>query len=170
MRSLRHVTGKTRIIGYMNRAEFIVDQLKRSYSGEAWHGPSLREILADVTVEQASARPIASAHSIWELVEHVRAWNIAAYRRLNGDPAKLSPAEDFPAIVDFGEDGWKNSLAALEAAHNQLSAAIASLPEASLSKAVPGKTSNVEYLLHGIVQHNLYHAGQIMLLKKAATA
>ena len=75
----------------MNQIELIVDQLQHAYAGEAWHGPSLEELLTGVTAEQALARPLAGAHSIWELTMHIGVWMSAARRRLAGDPAKLTP-------------------------------------------------------------------------------
>ncbi len=150
----------------MNQTEFIADQLQRAYSGEAWHGPSLQELLRDVTVEQALARPIVGAHSIWELTMHIGVWMSAARRRLAGDPAKLTPQQDWPLVDGGSTDAWRQTLAALEQEHNQLRAAVCSLPGSSLENQAPGKNHSVEFMLHGVIQHNLYHAGQIALLKK----
>jgi uncharacterized damage-inducible protein DinB len=151
----------------MNQIELIADQLQRSYSGEAWHGPSVQELLTDVTAEQALARPLAQGHCIWELTMHIGVWMSAARRRLAGDPAKLTPQEDWPLIDGGSPAAWQQTLDALEQEHRQLKAAICSLPEPSLENQTPGKTYSLAFLLHGVVQHNLYHAGQIALLKKA---
>jgi hypothetical protein len=151
----------------MNQIELIADQLQRSYSGEAWHGPSVQELLTDVTAEQALARPLAQGHCIWELTMHIGVWMSAARRRLAGDPAKLTPQEDWPLIDGGSPAAWLQTLDALEQEHKQLKAAICSLPEPSLENLTPGKNYSLVFLLHGVVQHNLYHAGQIALLKKA---
>jgi uncharacterized damage-inducible protein DinB len=151
----------------MNQIELIVDQLQHAYSGKAWHGPSLQELLTGVSTEQALARPIAEGHSIWELTMHIGVWMSAARRRLAGDPAKLTPQEDWPLVDGGSPDAWRQTLAALEQEHNQLRAAVRSLPESSLENRAPGKNHSVEFMLHGVIQHNLYHAGQIALLKKA---
>jgi hypothetical protein len=151
----------------MNQIELIADQLQRSYSGEAWHGPSVQELLIGVTAGQALARPLAEGHCIWELTMHIGVWMSAARRRLAGDPAKLTPQEDWPLIDGGSPVAWKQTLAALEQEHGQLKAAICSLPESSLENQTPGKNYSLAFLLHGVVQHNLYHAGQIALLKKA---
>jgi uncharacterized damage-inducible protein DinB len=151
----------------MNQIELIVDQLQHAYSGKAWHGPSLQELLTGVSTEQALARPIAEGHSIWELTMHIGVWMSAARRRLAGDPAKLTPQEDWPLVDGGSPDAWRQTLAALEQEHNQLRAAVRSLPESSLENQAPGKNHTVEFMLHGVIQHNLYHAGQIALLKKA---
>ena len=151
----------------MNRIELIGDQMQRAYAGEAWHGPSLEELLTGVTVEQALVRPVAGGHSIWELTMHIGAWMSATRRRLSGDPAKLTPQEDWPLIDGGSQAAWQQTLNALEQEHNQLRAAISSVPESSLQNVAPGKDHSVEFMLHGMIQHNLYHAGQIALLKKA---
>ena len=91
----------------------------------------------------------------------------AARRRLAGDPAKLTPQEDWPLIDGGSPAAWRQTLDALEQEHNQLRAALCSLPESSLENQAPGKDHSVEFMLHGMIQHNLYHAGQIALLKKA---
>jgi len=151
----------------MNQIELIADQLQRSYSGEAWHGPSVQELLAGVTAEQALARPLAQGHCIWELTMHIGVWMSAARRRLAGDPAKLTPEEDWPLIDRGSRIAWQQTLDALEQEHTQLKAAICAFPESSLENQTPEKNYSLGFLLHGVVQHNLYHAGQIALLKKA---
>jgi uncharacterized damage-inducible protein DinB len=152
----------------VNSVEFLADQLRRAYEGEAWHGPSLREVLAGVTAEMASAKPIPDAHNIWELVMHTGAWINAVRRRLAGDPAELSPQEDWPPIDGGSEAAWQQTLAALDEEQKQLRAAISSLPEAGLKSGVAGAKYSVRFMLEGVIQHNLYHAGQIALLKKMA--
>jgi len=151
----------------MNQIEFIGDQLQRAYAGKAWHGPSLQELLTGVTTEQALARPISGGHSIWELTMHIGVWMSAARRRLAGDPAKLTPQEDWPLVDGGSPDAWRQTLDALENEHHQLRATICSLPESSLENQAPGKNHSLVFMLHGVIQHNLYHAGQIGLLKKA---
>jgi uncharacterized damage-inducible protein DinB len=141
--------------------------LQRAFKGEAWHGPSLRELLADVTSNNAAARPVANAHKIWEIVLHLTAWHRAVKRRLEGEAVQLSPQEDWPAADETHATAWKNALAALENSHQQLCETILQLTEAQLQNIVPGKNYSVYFMLHGLIQHDLYHAGQIALLKKA---
>jgi len=151
----------------MNQVEFIVDQLQRAYCGEAWHGPSLEEVLHGVTAGQALARPVPAAHSIWELTMHVGVWMSAVRRRLSGEVVEPTPQEDWPPIDGGSPTAWRQTLDALKREHSQLRAAICSLPESSLEKPVPGKNQTIAIMLHGVVQHNLYHAGQMALIKKA---
>ena len=159
----------------MNEINRILDQLTRSYDGNAWHGPALREILADVTAAQAAARPLPDAHTIWEIVLHIAAWENAGRKALAGIPIDVAPEENFPAATDTSEAAWHAALATLESGHHALREAIARLAEEHLDhkevldSTVPGRTYAVYNLLHGIIQHNLYHAGQIILLKKVHT-
>ena len=154
----------------MSETTRIADQLSRAFDGEAWHGDSLVEILQGVTAARAAARPIAGAHTIWELVLHVAAWDEAVLRRLGGAAVELSDAENFPPVKDTSEGAWRAALARVRRGHEQLVAAVASLPDSRLDDMVPGKEGahyTFYYMIHGVVQHELYHAGQIALLKKA---
>jgi uncharacterized damage-inducible protein DinB len=153
----------------MPEAARIADQLRRAFDGEAWHGDSVFEILKGVTAAQAAARPIAGAHTIWELVLHIAAWDGAVLRRLGGVALELSDAENFPPVSDTSEAAWRAALAQVRRVHEELVAAVAALPDSRLGDLVPGKEGahyNFHYMLHGVVQHELYHAGQIALLKK----
>ena len=154
---------------FMTEATRIADQLSRAFAGEAWHGDSVVEILEGVTAAQAAARPIKDAHTIWELVLHVAAWDGAVLRRMGGTAVALSDAENFPAVTEASEAAWRKALAEARRVHEALAAAVAALPDSRLYEMVPGKEGahyTFYYMLHGVVQHELYHAGQMALLKK----
>lgn len=154
----------------MSEASRIADQLRRAFDGDAWHGDSVLEILNGVTAAQAAARPIAHAHSIWELVLHIAAWDGAVLRRLGGVAMELAEAENFPPMKDTSEAAWRKALADVRRVHEELVSAVSVLPDSRLSEMVPGKQGahyTFYYMLHGVAQHELYHAGQIALLKKA---
>ena len=153
----------------MTETKRIADQLHRAYHGGAWHGPALRQLLAGVTAKQAAARPLRGAHTIWELVLHITAWKRAVYRRMQGKATSLSPAENFPPMPKASTADWKKTLTALRAAQKDLHRAVSALPESRLKRIVPGKRYSLYFMLHGLVQHDLYHAGQIALLKKTRT-
>lgn len=153
----------------MSEASRIADQLRRAFDGEAWHGDSVFEILRDVPAAKASARPIAGAHTIWELVLHIKAWDGAVLRRLGGAAVQLSEAENFPPVTDTSETAWNRALAEARRAHEKLVETVTALPDSRLDEMVPGKQGahyTFYYMLHGVVQHELYHAGQIAILKK----
>src|SRR5256885_8316479 len=115
----------------MSEIERIQDQLKRAFEGNAWHGPSVREVLTGVSAEQAHARPLANAHTIWELVRHIAVWEDVGRRRLSGDRAQIeisSPA-DWPTPEDTSEAAWEKAKEALNRGHQALVDAIARTPE-----------------------------------------
>ncbi len=153
----------------MTEVERIVDQLERAFEGDAWHGPSLMAILHDVTAQQAASHPVNNAHSIWDLVLHIGAWEAAGLRRLGGDPARLSDAEDWPSVGETSEAAWEQTKVKLSLGHQAFRDAISRLDDESLNGPVVESAATVYGTLHGIIQHTLYHAGQIAMLKKATT-
>ena len=152
----------------MSEIKRIKSQLRRAFEGEAWHGPSVMELLKDVTAEQAAAHPIAGAHSIWEIALHIATWEGFVRRRIV-EAAALDPTdeENFPTIQDTSEEAWRRTVEEIKLAHAVLLETVAGLEESTLSEIVPGKPYSVYFMLHGVIQHDLYHAGQIALLKKA---
>ena len=154
----------------MRESERIADQLWRCLQGPAWHGPALMKLLEDVTADEAAARPVAAGHSIWELVGHVTAWSRFVEHQLRGEKYEISEAANFPSPAEVSEAAWEASRGRLVAATEALRKEILPLDEIQLVERV--KTEEMgdvsKYvLLHGLVQHNLYHAGQIALLKRA---
>ncbi len=153
----------------MSETARLADQIRRAFEGEAWHGDSVLEILAGVKAETAVARPIPDAHSIWELLLHIAAWDDAAIRRAGGTAVQLTGEKNFPSVKDTSEDAWRRTVEQVKKTHNELVKTVAAFPDSRLGDQVPGKKEdyyNFYYLFAGIVQHELYHAGQIALLKK----
>lgn len=146
----------------------IADQLKRAFEGDAWHGPAVLEVLEGVSARTAASKPIPGAHSIWELVLHIAAWDGAIRRRMNGQALQLTDEQDFPAVKDTSEAAWRGALESLRQGHTELIQGVLSMNDYRLRSQVPGKDYDFYHMLHGAVQHELYHAGQIALLKKAA--
>ena len=151
----------------MREIEQIVDQLNRAFIGEAWHGPAVIEILEGITAPQAATHPLAGGHSIWELALHITAWTRAASRRLQGDRAQLSEVENFPPVTDLGQRAWEEARESIKAAYEELRGAILLLDDSRLDQPIMEGMSSVYVTLHGVIQHSLYHAGQIAILKKA---
>jgi hypothetical protein len=147
----------------------ILDQLDRSMEGDAWHGPSLRELLKGVTAKQANSKPSPGIHSIWEIVLHLTAEQDVARRRLAGETiVDLPPELDWPRIPDNSETAWQQTIDRLVESKQKLGQSISKLSDHRLEETVPGKGYSAYVLLHGVIQHNLYHAGQIAILKKLA--
>jgi uncharacterized damage-inducible protein DinB len=151
----------------MSELARIQDQLQRCFDGDAWAGPSLTVLLADVSAAKAVAKPRLGVHSIWELLHHIIAWERFVVRQLAGEVVvDVAEAVNWPPVAEATEAAWTKTREDLALAHRQLYAAIGQLSEARLSETVPGHRYSVYVLLHGIVQHNSYHAGQIALAKK----
>jgi uncharacterized damage-inducible protein DinB len=150
----------------MSEIQTIIDELKSFHDGDAWHGPSLKEILSGVTAELAGAKPLANAHSIWELILHVAGCEDEFLRRLVGQQVNEPEEGDFPRLVEAGEEAWRRTLARFDETHRSLVETVAALTDERLREIVPGKDYTVGYMLRGLVHHHVYHAGQIALLKK----
>ena len=157
----------------MSEIDRIVDQFEREHDGDPWHGSPLSAILRDITAADAARRPLPGAHSVWELVLHITAWKNEVRRRLSGAAAALPEEGDWPEVGDPTEQRWDAAKSRLGAAHRQLLTDIRAMPESRLHEATndprhrpTGAGVSVYQLLHGLVQHDTYHAGQIALLKK----
>jgi len=151
----------------MTEVERILDQFRLAFEGNAWHGPALLELLAGVSAADAGARPVPSAHSIWEIVLHIAAWKSACKRRLEGDRAQLTDAEDWPAVSQTNDGAWQDAKDTLLRTHHQLLEAISRLDGSRLDTPIIEDMSSVYITLQGVVQHDLYHSGQIAILKRA---
>jgi len=157
----------------MTEIDRLADQLQRAFYADAWCGPSLLEALADVDAAQAAARPLARAHSIREIVAHLSGWKRVVQQRLEGQFVRLPKEGDWPQITDTGEGSWQEALARLKARHEALMTAVRGLDEARLEDVLLTENSretgggvSCYVTLHGTAQHDLYHGGQISLLKK----
>ena len=148
----------------MRAIERLLDQLNRAYGGEAWHGPALRQLLEDVSEADARAHPIAGLHSIAEIVAHIQATMDLVSVRLAGTPRELTAEEDWP---DVTRRPWAAALEELDQAESRVADAVARLTPEDLDRTVVGKDYTTYVMVHGVIQHNLYHGGQIALLKKS---
>ena len=142
----------------------IVEQLKQVHEGGAWHGPSVAEALEGVSAAGAAKRPISKGHSIWELVQHVRVNDARVRAHLTGDVT--AEEADWPNPTETGEAAWRAAVDGLKATQRSLREAVAKFPEARLHEDIPGKAHSYWYEVLGILHHDLYHAGQISLLKQ----
>lgn len=162
-------------MGEAREAARIADQLRRAQvgggdegPGEAWHGPAVETLLAGVDASLAAARPVPGVHSIWEILQHMTVWLETIRRRLEeGRAIQPTAEEDWPPVPDTGEAAWRQLLERHRRAAEELRRLIAGLDDAHLEQGVAGKEYDAYVMLHGIIQHELYHAGQIGLLKRA---
>jgi uncharacterized damage-inducible protein DinB len=153
----------------MTAVERIVKQLRASFEGKAWHGPSLMELLKDVDATTAASRPIRGAHSIWALSLHLATTQAIMLRRIRGEEAGLNDTEFWENMPAPTSDKWRALLDRLIRQENELEAAVAAFPADRLDEPlIKGKRTSAYESFHGMIQHNTYHAGQIALLMKAA--
>lgn len=151
-----------------NEISRIVDQIERAFNGKAWHGTPLRVLLNDVDATIAASHPAPGAHSIWELTEHITFWLNVVRRRLAGEV--VNDDDDWRPVGETSPERWHDTIAALEGSHKRLLAAVRVLSDADLDHEVPAMGYTRYVMIHGVVQHNLYHAGQIALLYRTALA
>src|SRR5258706_11956837 len=144
----------------------IAEQLRRAFEGDAWHGPALLELLEDVDAVTAAAKPLPDVHSIWELVLHVAVWDAVACRRLAGEKCQPEGLTNFPVAPKPTEAAWRKVVAHAKRTHDVLVKTREGVPESRLRERLSGKKDEFYQLLHGVAQHELYHAGQIAILKK----
>jgi len=151
----------------------IIEELRRAHDGDAWHGSSLREVLAGVDAAAAAAHPVPGAHSIWEIVLHLSGWAREVARRVEGGTPGLPADGDWPQVAAAGEAEWQAALADLQLAHAELVEAVGRRSEAALDEPVgrdrdapTGTGVTWHIMLHGVAQHDAYHGGQIALLRK----
>ena len=144
--------------------------LDEAFERKAWHGPNLRGSLRGVTAAEAARRPGAGRHNIWELAVHAAYWKYAVRRRLECEKRgsfALSGSNWFRRPgADTSEAAWKRDLALLAVEHRRLRGAIGRLTASDLVRTAHGRKTSNGYLVRGIAAHDLYHAGQIQLLKR----
>jgi uncharacterized damage-inducible protein DinB len=152
----------------MTVRKFIAHELHKAFEGDAWHGPSVRDVLDGVSAEQAAAKPIADGHSIWDLALHIAAWVEHSRHAIDGKPLplQLDTPEDWPPIAGTDPEAWNKTLARVFDSAKDMVKAIEKFPPDRLTDTVPGRSYDFHQLFHGIVDHCIYHAGQIALLKK----
>lgn len=148
----------------------IIDQ---AYDRHSWHGTNLRGSIRGVPLQQAVWRPGRRRHNIWEIVVHAAYWKYVAWRRLSGEARGSFPLKGsnwFQRPQERSERAWRSDIALLDDVHRSLVAAVAALSAAELHRAPSSsKVSNFE-ILSGVAAHDLYHAGQIQLLKRLSAA
>ena len=150
----------------------LVAILDQAYNKTSWHGTNLRGSLRRVTPAQASWRPAPGRHNIWEIAVHAAYWKYAAARRFTGGsrgsfPLKGSNWFARPAVPAASMDkAWKSDLDLLDEMHDILRAVVARLSAKDLPRTPPGKKVSNFALISGVAAHDLYHAGQIQVLKR----
>jgi len=150
----------------MSESEKILDQFKKMYYGGAWFGSGLKEILDGVDSETAVKRPIETAHNILEIANHISIWIKAVNHQLIGTPLQVSDDENWLPKNSYNGKMWANTLNKLDERISELLNQLSRTSDEKLSETVNGEEYTFYFLIYGLLQHCVYHAGQIALLKK----
>ena len=147
----------------------LLAQLDEAFDRRSWHGTNLRGSLRGMSAERASRRPAPGRHNAWEIAVHAAYWKYAAWRRLTGEKRgsfARAGSNWFASPEPPTAAAWRKDVALLAASHRQLRAAVARLSDDDLDRRTPGGKETIGRLVRGIAAHDLYHAGQIQLLKR----
>jgi uncharacterized damage-inducible protein DinB len=151
----------------MNSVGHLSELFTKTYEGQAWHGPSLMAIIAEITPQQANHQPGHRLHTITELVHHAAYWMKAVRRWITGHEFIPEQADSWGPQGSDAELAWDNAKKSLATEYQELKKAIDAFPEEKLQSLAHEESGLTYYtLINGAIHHNLYHAGQISLLKK----
>jgi len=154
-------------------AAYLSELLRKAHADDPWHGPSVADTLRDLTAAQAAAHPIPGAHSIWELVLHLAAWQGEVTRRLKGNAPAMPEEGDWPLVGEISEAAWQSALEHLDATFARLLETLGRLTDADLDRSggsldrALGTGAQLRTMVVGLLQHAAYHSGQIVMLRKA---
>ena len=154
----------------MTEMERILDQYDRAMNGDAWHGDPVWKILDGISAEQAARRANPHTHTIWELVSHMTFWETEVCRRLNDQPARPLDQLNFPATPEATAENWDRALAEFRRSNGEFRTALSQLDKSQLDQPLPGRDKSIYVEVNGVIQHNVYHAGQIAILRKILAA
>lgn len=156
----------------METSQAIADRLRRTLTGPMWHGDAITPLLQGVSASDAASHPVPGAHSIWDIVVHLTAWaNIVRERLSLKEMRAPSAAQDWPPISTARSiEAWTDAQMRLTEAHEALAQNVEQLDASSLERGVAGHTYVVHEMLRGVVEHSLYHGGQVGLLKRALSS
>jgi hypothetical protein len=150
----------------MNEIEKIADQINYTYQDGFWGGGSIRELFRSFNEVEASSYPVLGAHSIWEITTHISVWHRIFEGRLINPENVYHYGNDWPNPDPITKENWFKVLDDLDKSNEKLAGAVRNFKNEDLILLVPGKEFTFYEMLHGISQHDQYHAGQVMILKK----
>jgi hypothetical protein len=156
-------------LGESREGQQLLSILEQAYDRRSWHGTNLRGSIRGVSARRAGWRPQPERHNIWEIVVHAAYWKYAVWRRLTGHRRGSFPLKGsnwFERPQDASEQAWRADIALLDRMHRALRESVANLSARDLSRTPKGSTIDNRFILSGVAAHDLYHAGQIQLLKK----
>ena len=147
----------------------LVEIIERAYNKQSWHGTNLRGSLRGLTIAQLIWRPGPKRHNCWEIALHTAYWKYAVFRRLTGSDKGSFPRtpSDWPRMPSkHDQKSWRSDLALLEKYHGLLLNSVKDLPPVKLNRLLPKSKLPYRQIIYGVASHDIYHAGQIQLLKR----
>jgi hypothetical protein len=153
----------------MHEKQWLLRILDEAYDQPAWHGPNLRGSIRGLTARQAAWRPAPGRHNIWEIVVHAAYWKYAVRRRLRGEKRGSFPLQGSNWFARSGKGGgkeWRRDVALLEEQHRDLRALVAGISPGELRQYSRARSGFGLRQIYGAALHDVYHAGQIQLLKR----
>jgi len=143
------------------QTKILIKQLERVFNGPAWHGPSVVETLSAIA-EVNKNSSFKNSHTILELIAHMTAWRKYVIEALSGnDTYTVTDEMNFPKPSDLS-----SAITELKSTQAQLINCISDFDEVRLTEKVPGKPYSFQTMLHGILHHDLYHLGQLVILNR----
>ena len=150
----------------MNEAHRIQTLFIDLYDGHPWLDVTLKDTLRDITREQALQRPVKNGNTIWEILNHLIAWRQTVLKRVQGETID-SPANNYiEKIKDPSEEAWRDTLERLETTQKEWLYVLNTFNEADFEKEYATNHHSYYKHIHGIIQHDAYHLGQLVLLAK----
>lgn len=153
----------------MNEIQELVWRYDETMKVDAWYGDPVWKILQGIDAQCAAAQLLPGTHTIWQLVMHMEFWERIAARRFSG-PVTPDEAGNFPATPAADEAAWQKTLESFRASNREFQQAMARLDPSTLDRNTPGGQRTFRYELVGVLEHHIYHAGQIALLNKGYSA
>jgi len=150
----------------MSEVDRILIHYDQVMAGDPWHGDPIARILDGMTAEAAAARPLPGAHSIWEILSHMTFWEGVVTKRLQGQRAGLVEELNFPAMPAATDENWRKALDKFRASNQRFREELGKFVPTKLDElSAAGKRTYYEEA-QGIIEHHLYHLGQIAMLRK----
>ena len=154
----------------MNEKNRILKTLSDLYDGQPWTDISILQIIKDITATQAAAKPLSGMHSIWEYLNHMIHWRTRISRVILGQPAERKDDPlDFAPIVDSSEESWELMLKTLQSCQEELVKAVSGVVDDKLETVDERFKATYYELIQGVIQHDAYHLGQAIIVKKKIT-
>lgn len=150
----------------MNEAQRIQTLFTDLYHGHPWIDVTLEDTLSRINAEQANQRPLKNGNTIWEIVNHIIAWRENVLKRVQGEVLETPSNNYIEKVEDVSEEAWQQTLETLETTQKQWLYFLNTFPEADFEKEYPVNKHSYYKHIHGIIQHDAYHLGQIVLLAK----